>query len=444
MTQYASKKSVTLVEWQEAVEDCWRQILVDHRHLDSALSSSPPALKSHLAAFLPVVLRRPHALYRTMGLDLKKYINPWTLSLGEERAQWKSLRVLAHHYWKICSLDGEFGSQPSASLSRQLAQSAKSVSVDDYPQWLFDEFQKDWGPKLGTRIAEILASDPPLSLRSAQKMGSERLLKALADQVDLPEGATVSSRIESGVLLPRYTSILNTSLYRDGLFEIQDEGSQVISMFTLWPELVKEAVAPHPGAATDFVRVSVPAAKLPTQTVVDACAGAGGKTLAIADYLRGSGRIFGYDVSPKKVQALRLRARRAGIRSAKAIALQEGDELQTLMPFLGTADRVLVDAPCSGIGILKRSPDIKWNQTAEGFLGLTEVQLRLLQLYSALVKPGGSLIYSTCTFRRSESVELVGRFQQCQPIFRKGAGGFFGPFLGGADGFFMQQFIREP
>jgi 16S rRNA (cytosine967-C5)-methyltransferase len=189
---------------------------------------------------------------------------------------------------------------------------------------------------------------------------------------------------------------------------------------------------------------SLLSSKPPALTVIDACAGAGGKTLAIADYLRGAGRIFGYDVSEKKIQALRLRARRSGHRSIKAMTLLEGEERAVLQPFFGTADRVLVDAPCSGIGILRRSPDIKWNQRPEDFEGLPEIQLRLLQLYSALVKPGGSLIYSTCTIRRAECDDVVERFISGSSVFTKEHGGYFGPIGSGADGFFMQEFRREP
>jgi 16S rRNA (cytosine967-C5)-methyltransferase len=175
--------------------------------------------------------------------------------------------------------------------------------------------------------------------------------------------------------------------------------------------------------------------------VVDACAGAGGKSLALADLMRGQGRLFSYDISAPKLQALRRRATRAGVNNVQAVQVVEGAELQSLAQFEKSADRVLVDAPCSGWGVLRRNPDIKWRQSAEALQRFPALQLRLLEAYSTLVAPGGTLVFGTCTFRKAETTEVVEKFlQKHGSSFCKGPGGFLGP--GSSDGFFMQSFQR--
>jgi 16S rRNA (cytosine967-C5)-methyltransferase len=274
------------------------------------------------------------------------------------------------------------------------------------------------------------------------KMGAEKLLRALREQVQLPSEAHVSQQVGSAVVVPRYTAVLNTSLHRDGLFEIQDEGSQLIAAFTLGSDEVFKVLAPEPAKLGSEAGYSPTEVRRPL-TVIDACAGAGGKTLALADGMAGAGRVFGYDVSEKKIRALKQRAKRSHYRSIQSILLQEGEEESQLKKHFSSADKVLVDAPCSGIGILRRSPDIKWTGDEGGFDRLVSVQLRLLSLYGNLVKKGGSLVYSTCTFRKEETLDVVAAFLKGHPEFIREKGGFFGPFIGGADGFFMQEFRRQ-
>jgi 16S rRNA (cytosine967-C5)-methyltransferase len=174
---------------------------------------------------------------------------------------------------------------------------------------------------------------------------------------------------------------------------------------------------------------------------VDACAGAGGKSLAMADLMMGQGRLFSYDISERKIQSLRRRATHARLNNIQAMALPEGRETEALAKFEGTADRVLVDAPCSGWGVLRRNPDIKWRQEREALGRFPAIQLRLLEAYSRLVKSGGILTYGTCTFRKGETTDVVERFEAGQGgRFERLKGGFFGP--GASDGFFMQAWKR--
>ncbi|HAR43495.1 MAG TPA: hypothetical protein DCS07_12825, partial [Bdellovibrionales bacterium] len=170
-------------------------------------------------------------------------------------------------------------------------------------------------------------------------------------------------------------------------------------------------------------------------------AGAGGKTLALADALQGRGRVFAYDTSAPKLTALRRRVSRGEFTNIQTIALQEGHEEDTIGKFRKRADVVLVDAPCSGWGVLRRNPDIKWRQTPEVRARMPQIQKRLLLVYSSLVAPGGRLIYGVCTFRKAETTAIVDEFLSEQPEFERAQGGYLGPES--SDGFFMQAFVRK-
>lgn len=176
-------------------------------------------------------------------------------------------------------------------------------------------------------------------------------------------------------------------------------------------------------------------------TIVDACSGAGGKALALADILDGKGRVYGYDVFESKVAALKKRAKRSQLNNIQSVWVKEGDEEASLVKHLGSADLVLVDAPCSGWGVLKRNPDIKWRSNPADLKRMPELQLRLLSLYSKLVKPGGRLVYGLCTFRKEETENVVSNFLTQNPGWETTRGGYYGP--GRTDGFFMQGFVRK-
>jgi 16S rRNA (cytosine967-C5)-methyltransferase len=202
----------------------------------------------------------------------------------------------------------------------------------------------------------------------------------------------------------------------------------------------------QPGEKTPPYAGQVPKKGFPPITVIDACAGAGGKTLALADLMGGKGRIFAYDIFESKIAALRRRIGKAQMTNAKAILLESEAEESALAGFFEKADAVLVDAPCSGWGVLRRNPDTKWKEnlaeaSSENLERLPELQLRLLNLYSKLVRPGGRLVYSLCTFRKAESEEVVARFQADHPEFSPIGGGYLGPSQ--TDGFFIQVWEKR-
>jgi 16S rRNA (cytosine967-C5)-methyltransferase len=161
----------------------------------------------------------------------------------------------------------------------------------------------------------------------------------------------------------------------------------------------------------------------------------------MAQVLSGRGRVYAYDVSERKLKALARRASRAGVYNIQTAVVAEGAEEQLVDKFAGTADVVLVDAPCTGWGVLRRNPDIKWRQQPEELERLPQVQQRILGAYSRLIKPGGRLVYGVCTFRREETEDVVSGFLAAHPEFTRGAGGYLGP--GPCDGFYMCELIRN-
>ena len=426
--------------FHESLAETWQNLISSPIHLDSALSQTPRDLKPYLAAFLPVLLRRPVALAKAFRSEALANPGVWSLS-PSELMDWRGVEELGQKFVDLCDEMPESGPPvgPSARALRALRRSAELGGWDDFPSSWQEAWIREWGEDRAEKLCRAMAGDPPLSLRASRRIGQKRLLAALGDQVDLPEGSRLDTHIPSGVVLTDYVPVLGTSLAKDGLFEIQDLGSQCMAHFSLWPEKFQGLLAPVPGADLPSTSHEYGELKAGAPVVVDACAGAGGKSLALSDLMDGRGRVFSYDVSERKLQALRRRAKTARLNSIQAIKVNEGAEAEQLKRFNGSADVVLVDAPCSGFGILRRSPDIKWKSSPDEFQALPNTQLRLLSVYSRLVRPGGRLIYGLCTFSKAESLELVARFLADHRQFEAGPGGFLGPLPGGPDGFFMQS-----
>jgi 16S rRNA (cytosine967-C5)-methyltransferase len=220
-------------------------------------------------------------------------------------------------------------------------------------------------------------------------------------------------------------------LFREGGIEVQDEGSQLLAYL----------VAPRRG-----------------EMVADYCAGAGGKALALAMLMRGTGRIYAMDVSARRLAELAPRAARAGVTSVHALVLSgEGDARAKRLA--GKLDRVLVDAPCSGFGTLRRNPDLKWRHDARAIGELAAKQGAILGAAAKLVKPGGRLVYATCSILPEENEAVAGAFAAAHPEFAElrcealldaqriplacGARLRLWPHQHGCDGFFAAAFERR-
>ncbi|MET1756550.1 RsmB/NOP family class I SAM-dependent RNA methyltransferase [Novosphingobium sp. RD2P27] len=245
-----------------------------------------------------------------------------------------------------------------------------------------------------------------------------------AGRADLPPGGepTVAAH---GWRYPHGTRIEDTPAWREGMIEVQDTGSQ----------LTCEAVAVRPG-----------------ESVVDLCAGGGGKTLALAAAMDASGRILACDADRARLSRLQPRAERAGATGIETRLLDPGAELEQLSDWRGQADAVLVDAPCSGTGTWRRNPEARWRLTPTQLDRYVALQARLLDVGAALVRPGGRLVYVTCSLLDAEGAEQAAAFLSRHgagwraevPVLPagvpRGAGLRLSPCRDGTDGFFIARF----
>jgi 16S rRNA C967 or C1407 C5-methylase (RsmB/RsmF family) len=403
-------------------EELWSSLFLSPVHLDSGLSKLPKNVKTVLAQILPSILLRPVSQAEMMGIGVAPN-EPWGIKPAE-LARWRAARMLAQRLYQMMSSRNE----------------APSAQPGDFPPHMIETWEKTWGRDVMLDLVETLGSEAPLSLRANRKVGAKKLLTRLTAGSRLPVKAELSGVSPVGVRLAGYAPVLGTELYKEGAFEIQDEGSQLMALFALWPEIFGAALQKKPGKMKKDFSYELPEDTQPW-TVVDACAGAGGKSLAMSDALNGKGRFFAYDISATKLQGLRRRAKNAGLNNIQPITLKENEEAASLTKFKRRAHVVLVDAPCSGWGVLRRNPDIKWRQSNETLERMPQIQLRLLSVYSQLVAGEGRLVFGVCTFRKEETTDVVERFLEEHPEFEATEGGYLGP--GPCDGFFMQCFVRR-
>jgi 16S rRNA (cytosine967-C5)-methyltransferase len=404
----------------KAFDDLWVSLFSSPVHLDSLLSKQPKPMKSSLARMVSPILLRPVSEAESFGVGVQPG-EPWSAKLSA---------------WKTASLTA---SRTYDSLSNPPENPAPMR--EDFPPYMVEALEKDHGAEIAKNLYSTLGREAPMSLRSTRKWGGERLIKELRKETDFPVKVEVSDLSPFGVRLAGYTPVFASKPYEEGAFEIQDEGSQIMSLFSLWPELYAPLLQDAPGNCKPKRKVIEPPIDILPWTVIDTCAGAGGKSLAIADALKGKGRVFSYDTSDKKLLALKKRAKRAGLNNIQTLVLENENELEKLKKFRRSANAVLVDAPCSGWGVLRRNPDIKWRQDPSVLERMPRIQKRLLDTYSDLVAPGGTLTYGLCTFRKAETTEIVKAFLAEHSDFVPIAGGYLGP--GPCDGFFMQAFRRK-
>lgn len=255
------------------------------------------------------------------------------------------------------------------------------------PDWIAHALIERFGTEEGGRAAAALNAPAPLDLRvNPLKMSRSELLAHLAGR-GIEGIATPLAPL--GVRLINKTALHRVPVFGQGCFEIQDEGSQLIG----------HLLAPRRG-----------------ETIVDFCAGAGGKTLALGALMRSTGRIYAFDVDGKRLEKLKPRLARSGLSNVIPMRI-EHEQDKKLERLAGKIDRVLVDAPCSGLGTLRRNPDLKWRQLPESIDRLANRQISLLACAAPLVRPGGRLVYSTCSVLEAENEAVARSFMMQRPMF---------------------------
>lgn len=246
------------------------------------------------------------------------------------------------------------------------------------PDWMDTLCEKALGEKLWT--AEIAKLNEPADVilrTNTLKTTKEKLRKALLDEGIVTEpikGYPLALR------LPERANVFVTQSFKDGLFEVQDASSQ----------LVAELLDVKPG-----------------QRVVDTCAGAGGKSLHLAALMENKGQLISMDIYGSKLKELKRRARRNG---AHNIEPREITSSKVFKKLYDSADRVLIDAPCTGLGVIRRNPDTKWKLQPDFLDKITKTQQEILRSYSKMVKPGGKMVYATCSILPQENKDQIKSF----------------------------------
>ena len=275
--------------------------------------------------------------------------------------------------------------QLAAFSSRLLADAPLHVQ-GDVPEWTVASFQENFGDGWLAE-AQALTARPSLDLRAnTLKADQDKVVKALeragAGKAPLAPNAV---RVAAGKLSDRLPNVTAELSFQKGWFEVQDEGSQLVAGLTMAQE---------------------------GEQILDYCAGGGGKTLALAADMNNKGQVHAFDADRKRLAPIIERLKRAGTRN-----VQVHDGLQSLKPFLGRFDRVLVDAPCTGTGTWRRRPDTKWRLTEKNLAERVAQQQEVLVAASAYVRPGGHLAYVTCSLLPEENQRQVEAFVDAHPEF---------------------------
>ena len=255
------------------------------------------------------------------------------------------------------------------------------------PDWLSNSLRAQLSDEEFWALVDTFSAGAPLDLRvNAVKAKREAVIEALA-AANIAAEPTPYSPI--GIRIQGKPALQKLPLYTGGDVEVQDEGSQLLALLT--------------GAKRG-------------EMVVDFCAGAGGKTLALGAMMRNTGRLYAFDVSGHRLENLKPRLARSGLSNVYATQIaHENDE--RIKRLRGKIDRVLVDAPCSGLGTLRRNPDLKWRQSPKAVEELQVKQTAILNSAARLLKPGGRLVYATCSLMPAENEVIANAFSESHPDF---------------------------
>ncbi|WP_299224535.1 methyltransferase domain-containing protein [uncultured Psychroserpens sp.] len=288
-------------------------------------------------------------------------------------AVWATLRGIKLPDWKY------FESTPTRKIKGrfdELSQTRKfRESIED---WMDELGVKELGESIWTKEISALNEQADVILRvNTLKTSKEHLQSELFDQ-DI-ETESIKD-YPNALKLKERANVFQTEAFKNGSFEVQDASSQLVA---------------------EFLDVK------PGMRVVDACAGAGGKALHLASLMENKGQIIALDIYANKLNELKRRAKR---NSAFNIETRAIESTKIIKKLYGKADRVLIDAPCSGLGVLKRNPDAKWKLQPEFIDSIKKTQQDILQQYSRIVKPGGKLVYATCSILPSENRKQVDLF----------------------------------
>ncbi|GHU06423.1 NOL1/NOP2/Sun family protein [Betaproteobacteria bacterium] len=333
--------------------------------------------RGFIAETIYAVVRRLRWLYRLAGPEA----TPWQLLLT-----W----LARGEGWPMRQFEGLVSATETEWIgeikARTLAEGTLAERAD-LPDWLAGRLLESYDEGVFLELAYSLNRPAPLDLR-VNVLKAERdevLARLIRDGIE----AVPAALSPQGIRLQGKPALQKHPLFVDGSFEVQDEGSQILGFL----------LQPRRG-----------------EMVVDFCAGAGGKTLQLGALMRSTGRLYAFDVAEKRLARLRPRVARAGLSNVHPVWIDHEHDAR-LKRFAGKADRVLVDAPCSGLGTLRRNPDLKWRQAPDAIAEMAARQRDILDAAAKLVRPGGRLVYATCSLLKRENDDVVDAFLATHPEF---------------------------
>jgi 16S rRNA (cytosine967-C5)-methyltransferase len=371
--------------------------LVRHlRRVDAALARGRKTTKP------PKDLERLLAL-----LVLEKLIEPARAAQIERDLDWNA----------VAGIDEAIAAERNATTRLALTASL--------PDWLATRLLADWGDQ-SEALAQALNQRAPMTVRANLLVGDRAKLATELAAANLQ--TTPGTWCDTALHVDSRTNLFALEAFKRGALEAQDEGSQLLADLSI-------EGAPH------------------KPLIVDLCAGAGGKTLAIAARLANRGRLLASDIDDKKLEELRRRARRAGVSNAQALHLEDGRWPAALDAIRGKADVVFVDAPCSGLGALRRNPEARWRLREADLAMFAAKQKDILDGAFQLVAPGGRIVYATCTLLRVENQDVIAAVLEKRPELstvppsnpKLASGDSFtvAPHTHGTDGFFAHVLVRQ-
>ena len=285
-------------------------------------------------------------------------------------AVWATLKGIKLPDWKY------FVGTPTRKIKGRFDELSKfRVFRESVPDWIDAIGVKELGENVWTKELAVQNKQADVVLRvNTLKTNKSQLIHDLNDEYI--EVEAINGYPDALKLIER-ANVFKTEVFKKGAFEVQDASSQLVA---------------------EFLDVK------PGMKVVDTCAGAGGKTLHIAALMQNKGQIVAMDIYESKLKKLKIRAKRNGVHN---IDLKVLDSTKPIKKLYEKADRVLIDAPCSGLGVLRRNPDSKWKLKPEFIEDIKKVQEEVLQKYASMVKPGGKLVYATCSILPSENEKQI-------------------------------------
>ena len=367
------------------------------REIEKTLKSNPKwgsRDRGFIAETVYDTVRWKRMIEASMGKEVSpenlwEFVGTWFVLNDEKLPYWDEFKKISQ----------------KEALKRNHAATEKSFAITaSIPDWLNELGKNELGKQWEKEVEAMNIPAPAVIRVNTSKTDRKLLQKKLKEEGFETE---VLSKYPDALQLVEKANIFRANAFKNGLFEIQDAGSQLIS---------------------PYLNVQ------PGMRVVDACAGAGGKTLHLSALMQNKGQIYALDIHEWKLLELKKRAKRAGAQNIQAKVI---DSSKVIKRMENTADRLLIDAPCSGLGVLSRNPDAKWKLSLDFIETIKKEQEKILNDYSKMVKPGGAMVYATCSILPSENQNQVEKFLKNHPEFKLVREKQILPSQSGFDGFYM-------